>query len=320
MRIPPPTLPIISTCFRRRVASSRAGDQSGSDILLCQAVEYIELLPIPRPDISTYVPSAHMFYYVMYEMGTLLITNRYFSSELLRWTPLHSRLYYGILLYVQILRAMDSVGCLTTTNEVFLRNFDENHPYSSLHIAGPWVPFFKALIACDSVYPDFGPISLYIPVTTDMLANQHGSLPESTRVLLPNFFGIRNAIASTRRAFAANAHAFQWDHNLGNGANNAGQMQPAHNVINNTVTCDARITPGRVYPVPMPQRTMDIYATSGSHIRIPPSADPLTTLSWQTYLGFAQDFSWFGQLSAQMVKHVCYFKGSTTLDSCSPRN
>ena len=215
---------------------------------------------------------------------------------------------------------MDSVGCLTTTNGVFLRNFDENHPYSSLYIAGPWVPFFKALIACDSVYPEFGPISLYIPVTTDMLANQHGSLPESTRVLLPNLFGIRNAIASTRRAFAANAHAFQWDHNLGNGANNAGQMQPAHNVINNTVTCDARITPGRVYPVPMPQRTMDIYATSGSHIRIPPSADPLTNLPWQTYLGFAQDFSWFWQLSAQMVKHVCYFKGSTTLDSCSPRN
>jgi len=294
------------------------GETPGVEASMLRCVEYIQLATVERYDRSTYVPSAHMLFTTIQELDLPLLTLRQFSSELLRWTPLHTRLYYGILFYIQTLRAMNTVSLLSSTNSVFLREFLDIYPPESLPIAGPLVVFFKALTACDAPLPEYGAISPYLPPNTGLDADQHGALPQDLRVLLPNITGIRNGIANTRLPLVNAAHVI-WDHNLHNPTAGAAALPIAHNTPNHLAR-DARITPGTVHPVNMSPQALRAYATAAGHIRIPATPNLVANMSWSTYLGFSTDFSWFGHLASQMQKHSRFFQGSTTLASCAPKD
>lgn len=200
-----------------------------------------------------------MLFATIQEMDTPLLTLRQFSSELLRWTPLHTRLYYGTLFYVQTLRAMNSVSLLTSTNTVFLHTFlDYYHP-ESLPIAGPLVVFFKNLTVCDASLPKYGENLPALPANTEMGAAEHGALPVTTRTLLPNIAGIRNGLHTSGLPLVNNAHV-AWDNNLANSAANAAAVPSAHDA-NNHLARDARITPGTIHPVNMSPQGFRFYAT-----------------------------------------------------------
>ena len=68
---------------------------------------------------------------------------------------------------MQILRAMDKAGILTSAVQIVLRTFLDHYPTTALPIAGPMVLFFKSLSACEAPNPEYGMITPHVPVTTE---------------------------------------------------------------------------------------------------------------------------------------------------------
>lgn len=90
---------------------------------------------VTRPAISTFVPSAHMMYYITHLMDVSLRRNTNFRKLHDDWYPLISRLYFGMIFIIQTLRAQNSVSKLPTAHRKFSTEFLR---LSSRIISDPW--------------------------------------------------------------------------------------------------------------------------------------------------------------------------------------
>jgi hypothetical protein len=170
----------------------------GVEQTILKAVADIPLLVRPYPEVSTFVPSAHMMYYVLHVMDTSLISIKHWSSQLPRWNPLPSRAYYGILFYIQTLRCMKAAGILPGDLMRFLNTFEESFPFESLIIAGPLTPFFKALSVCSPPYLEYGYVTPALPALPGATIASHLALDLRVRTLLPNLIGLYRGIHTSK--------------------------------------------------------------------------------------------------------------------------
>ena len=200
--------------------------------------------------------------------------------------------------------------------KLFLENFLDQYPPESLYIAGPLVPFFKSLCACDTPYPEFGPVCPTIGQTPGILEDEHPCLPLIKRIFLPNTVGIRNGILNTQRALVNN-QPVAWDFSLHDPT--AAQAQPIGHQAAEHLVRDARIMPGTIRPLTVDIGARKKYATYDGHFIVPGAPAAADRTSWGSFLGLQEDASWFGTLAAQMQYHTTSFKGSTTLLSCPPK-
>jgi hypothetical protein len=291
-------------------------ESPGNDNIILKAVSNIKLLIRPEPEVSTFVPSARMMYFVLHEMDQLLMQNRYWGSKLPRWCPLHDRLYYGILFYIQTFRCMRASGILPGTLHRFLNTFEESYPPESLVIAGPLIVFFKALTVCSPPFTEYGMVSPAVPhVPGTTPANSH-SLDYSVKVLLPNLTALFRGVANMRRPPVSNV-PIEWTHNLANPA--GGSVPIAHNAANEQ-SRDCLVTPGTMYDINWNNRQKLNYQQEPSSIKFPSMPHSSRMNSWPEYLGLDANHQWFSDLLGQMVTHSNHFSGGSTLAKLSPLN
>lgn len=286
----------------------------GTDATLLKCVQTLQLLRIPHEEVSTFVPSAHMMYTVLTAMDELMHTNRYWQNRSLRWSPILSRLYYGILFYIQILRCMNFAGIATAEHKRLLRDFSEDYSFEELPVAGPMMVFMKALCVSQPPNSEYGFVSPCIPANTGATQATSHALSPLVRTLLPNMTGLRRAAIRMRNVVGN--HAQPWDHSLGNETNDAPNVPIAHNADNEQAR-DARIMPGTVQPISWNERTRDFFAREPTCIRIPPVGDPAGPLSWEQFLGLDGNLKWFSDLSGIMANHAKHWNGSGNLGQCS---
>lgn len=96
-------------------------------------------------------------------MNLLLSTNLYFLEILDKWHPFVSRLYFGLLLLIQTLRAQSSIQVGHCQTKRFIDELMKEIPPASLPIPGPLVTILKSLSVNESSNTRFGPISPYLP-------------------------------------------------------------------------------------------------------------------------------------------------------------
>lgn len=283
---------------------------------MLQCLSASALHSLPTNEVSTFVPSSVMMYFVVNEMDALLSVNRYWSSRSVLWSPLVSRLYFGTLFYIQTMKCMRAVGKLSIGLRNLLSQFEDTFDEEHLPIPGPLVPFFKALAACDTPFPEFGPVCPVLPATCGATAARRHLLPDDVFCLLPNLPGIRRGMITMKRAQGSNA--FNYDHDLGDSqaTHNAG-VPRAHNAANSQAA-NANISPGVMNPIPWDDRTANNFQRYPSRIRIPDL--PNVGVDWKGFLGFSNDIEWFGQIIELMQPYAKYWSGSTTLKNCSAFN
>lgn len=305
------------TGFDQDKGSSEMKESPGNDQLMLKAVAHVPMITMTFPMPSTYVPNSQMMYYVLHEMDNIMITTKHYSSCLTKWSPLHSRVYYGILFYIQTMRCMVYANIATHDVRLMIAHFEEQVPYSSLPIAGPLIPFFKALSVCSPPYPEYGLVSPSLPKVTGTTKKNNQSLDHFTKVLLPNLTGLFRGIANMRTPPVAPATYVPWNSNLAN----AGQTSvPIGSSASNEQSKDCLITPGTMYDIGMNTNQLKNYQLDPSHIYIPNVAHTAEALSWPAYLGLDGGMNWFANLAGQMQHHSKFFKGSSNLGTVSPLN
>lgn len=316
-----PTLTVERDDKKRKTSPSEKTFSSkptpGAEQTMLQSVEFIQTITVKRPTISTYVPNAHVMFSVLHIMDNSILSNRHWGPYLPRWTPLHSRLYYGTLFYIQIFRCMISATIAPMHIRNLMRNFEEMYPLDRLPIAGPLLPFFKALTTCQTPFVEYGFVSPTVPLNPGCTAANASSLEDHVSILLPNLVAICRGITNSRHIPAARAIPRNWEHNLQNTAAAAVIIDPA---AANQQSRNARVTPGTVNPIGISLQTAAKYAEEKSHLTMPVFTPADIPANWEEYLSFDNSLQWFGPLIAQHETHSHFFDGSSTLASVSTLN
>lgn len=84
-----------------------------------------------RKPASSYIPSCLMMDYVVHLMNKNLVDNYYFKRVVPDYHPYILRLYYGVLFWIQCLRAGRHANTLNPEQHHFLLYFLNNHPPES---------------------------------------------------------------------------------------------------------------------------------------------------------------------------------------------
>lgn len=284
-----------------------------TDVDLLNAVKGIDVSTVLRKEPSTFVPNAHVLYYVLSQMDDLMTMNRTWNSKEVRWCPLLSRIYVGILFYIQTFRVMRTAGIASSEVKQILRDFESEFDYSNVPIPGPLVPFFKALSASQPPYEEYGVVSPIIPRDIGCTDATGHALREPLCYLLPNLAGLFNSYANILRVDQGNA--LPWDYNF---STPTGAAAP---VAYNGATLQlqvASISPGTVYPLVWNQRKRNDFQRSLTRIRgIPSIAGNAGEVSLTDLIGLSDNPRWFGELTGIMTMYCQYFQGSTSLSTCS---
>lgn len=291
---------------------------SGSDGTMYLAVRTLQILQIPRDEISTYVPSSQMMFTTIAMMDEIMHTNRYWQNRSLRWNPMASRLYYGILFIMQTIRCMVYAGIAPPALKHLLRDFEEDFSYEDLPIAGPLMPFIKALTVCQPPNPEYGFVTPRVPSRTGATNATSLALHVLIRTLLPNLTGLRRGFLRMR-LIGANNHAQLWDRNLSGQAQADPAVAIAHNAANEQ-SRDARIMPGTVQPIAWNERNRDSFQREPVALRVPPPAAAGAQATWAEFLGFDGSTQWFSELSALMAHHAKHWKNSGNMSHASVLN
>jgi hypothetical protein len=287
-----------------------------TDSDLLSAVKGVDVSTILHKEPSTYVPNAHVLYYVLNQLDGLMAMNRYWSSKEVRWNTILSRIYFGILFYIQTLRSMRAAGIAPSKYKRILRDFEDEFDYSNLPIPGPLVPFFKALCISSPPYEEYGVITPCIPSNIGCTDATGHALADPLCYLLPNMAGMFNAY--THMSMADNNIARTWDRNF---SDPAGAATPVNSRAANLQLQTASLSPGTVYAPTWNQRTRNTFALSANKITgIPSVALDAGTLDLESFLGISENPRWFGELTGLMTMYCQYWNGSTSLSACSSVN
>jgi hypothetical protein len=85
------------------------------DVTMASSIQSTILLPVTFPTPATFVPSSILLFRVLHEMELIVSIDKRWASHNARWNPIASRLFYGVLFYVQIFRCMsraqNSLSC-----------------------------------------------------------------------------------------------------------------------------------------------------------------------------------------------------------------
>ncbi|KAL9684804.1 hypothetical protein QQ045_022245 [Rhodiola kirilowii] len=124
---------------------------------ICSRIVY------PRKGLSYYNPSCLMMDYIVHAINKTLSDSFYFKRANPDYHPYILRLYYGLMFWIQCLRAGNDVYALTNDQQQFLTWFLDYNTPETLPIAGPLLGLFKTLCSSQPELPHYGKVYPRIP-------------------------------------------------------------------------------------------------------------------------------------------------------------
>lgn len=263
--------------------------------------------------ISTYFPSSMNYYTVLHYMDDLMASNLYFTDKGYIWHPFISRLYFGVLYYYQVLRAMHHAKVLSSHDSVFVTNLIAQLPPERLSVPGPLIPILKSITCSEPTDPYYTYVVPSIssrpgPDSAQDLIGRETSILMSPN--LPFICGvIHNMIHrrmeyidedsyTDREEFIINGHAFE--------------IENWHPVERNVF-----IQPGMTYlPETSDELNAEFLANAGD-LEIPNFAEDDNIEDIPSYT-LLHDVEWIDRINETMSTYCSFFKDSGNLGQCSP--
>lgn len=271
--------------------------------------------------LSHYYPSCHMMDYILHSINSTLCDNYYFKRETPNYHPYILRLYFGVLFWVQCLRAGNDVQVINDLHYDFLQRFLDCNPLESLAIPGPLLGLFKTLCSSQPEFPHYGKVYPRIPASPGPRRRDMFSKNVPSSQFLPNVPGI----------FALIHHL----HGLSEGEHPIYPKRKRHIPVTeeasnfgfkafaafpNRVQRDRWMvsSPGLQYPCEADMKMNEAFAERFYDFDFPAldADDNLSTIT--NFLHMRKSMAWFIRAKEVASSAAKYFSDSGTLADCSP--
>jgi len=137
-------------------------EPGGAFLKMWTTVDHISIPPVIQPMKSSFIPNFIMGSVIIRSLEDCLDGNEEIKWICPFYFSLPVRLYYSVVYYLQILKAKESAGKLSTTESTWFRAFKRTFPLETLPVVGPLVPYFSNIVSVlvnddkyDYVYPTF---------------------------------------------------------------------------------------------------------------------------------------------------------------------
>lgn len=279
-----------------------------------------KILYASRKKVSGYLPCALMMFHIVHLLNALLVDNFYFKRYAPDYHPYILRLYFGILFWIQVLRAGHDAKTLDAEAHEFLTRFLANFPPESLPIPGPLLALFKTLCTSLPEIPSFGKVYPYSPAQPGPA--QRSDLWNSYYCLIwpqiPQIFALledlNDKINGTTPVYPkkgkhtpVGATAVTFGHHA----------YPAH-ATRTDLEKWFLVCSGLEYPCEADAKLNEAFAERYDNFDFPTTAATDDLSSYYGFMSMGNKLSWFATVRDVAAAAALYCEGSGTLADCSP--
>lgn len=274
------------------------------------------LKPIPRPQVSTFLPTTQNLFEVVYFMDCLISDDNSFQNTGLPWHPFISNIYFAVLTYIQALRAMLHARQGSPATRLWTEQFLRDYPPERLPIPGPLLPIFKSICTSQPKITQYGLISPLIPEIIGPNDASELFMENTAYACLPNvpfLIGLANSIIQ-----AQPEEIPDYDDPATFTEGNTPHINEAH--FPNVWTQDIRILlsqPGSLHRPTVSADIVETFNSEGINLNLPVLDNATPTRSIQDFLCLNIS-SWFDNIIPIMAEYSTHFKESSHLGDCSP--
>lgn len=284
---------------------------------IARALLRFPLLKRTKPVTSTFAPTTFTYFEVIHTMDSLMSDNLYFLNTGVTWHPLISRIYFSILIYLQVFRAMDYAKVGKSFDRLSIARVLQDLPPERLPIPGPLVPMMKSICASQpeddffglvtpEIVPEALPLqytdlipqlaSMYmmpnIPILVELL-NMIIDAPEDE---IPDFSS--QSTIQLGQPFNINGHDFPED-------------------MWTSTERTALLQPGMIYPTESTKEMDEEMNRFGTDLGLP-DIEPVDQSNGLLEYTLLEDTAWVDRLIPIMSTYCSFFKDSSNLGACSP--
>jgi len=270
-------------------------------------------------EVATYIPNSHALYIVLDDMDRNMSQTKRWLDNSYGWIPQYSRLYFGVLFIVQILRAQRDGGNLSFEMINLLDTFERVFSLGNLLIPGPLVPIFKSISSSRVDNDVYGNVCPTLPDTPSMSANGV-TIPTPSSPLIKWHIP---AIPAIFDEICTLSHLQKGTNDIYASILQTGNQPGAFGVAFTAASqaSDAFNMPGMMSPIPMPTHAIDSFYTCVSSFSFPAPVDNTTLQpgikNWFDYCrlstGSTTHMDWMSKLSSTMSVYAQFFNGTTPL-------
>lgn len=313
-----------SSLFETRPLTHSApstGESSKSDDML-QAVSSYTMQSVPHHTTATYVPNSNGMYYCLAEMDKTMSHTRRWLDNSFGWIPQYSRLYYGVLYIIQVMRSQRDAGLLDLATIPILEVFEMYFNPGNQLIAGPLVPYFKALSSSKVDSDLFGNVAPKLPDSPSLM--EDGTTPNPTDTIVHHHLPAIPALFDEICTLISLGHGTNdVNRQVLITGNSPGAFGTAFTAQSPPTNCYNM--PGMYYGIPLSGNAADSFYTCASSYSFP---QPITRQvmnagisNWFQYCRFAtanhDHYDWFARLSGTMSNYAQHFEGSIPIGDIS---
>nr|BBA66578.1 capsid protein [Pear alphapartitivirus] len=276
---------------------------------------------------SSYAPSALMMDYIVHQINSLLVDNFYFRRACPDYHPYVIRLYYGVLFWIQCLRAGNFAKSIDAEAHQTLNVFLDAFPPESLPISGPLVDLFKTLCCSQPEIPTYGKVFPSLPMHPgpELRSSFINGDPQSH--VLPNIPGIFALLADLNAKL-----------NPGIDQQAVFPAKGKHIPVTSTAAAAtifghhsfpipanrsaaerwSLVSSGLQYPCEADKKLHENFAERIDNFDFPPTAQDDNLQTFHCFLHINRQLAWFAQVRDVAAAEASFFEGSGTLADCAP--
>ncbi|KAK9058303.1 hypothetical protein SSX86_023144 [Deinandra increscens subsp. villosa] len=278
----------------------------------------------PRTKLSTYTPCALMMDYILHQINSNLVDNFYFNRITPDFHPYILRLYYGIIFWIQCLRAGSSVSALRPYDPQFLSRFLNAFPPESLPVVGPLVPLFKTLCSSQPEFSTYGKVYPILPTAPGPEQRSSFSRDAVDWHILPNVPGIIALLEHLNSVINAEKPMYpKIGTHIPVAANTDQDTVFGHHTFDASDKRTARdswslVSSGLQYPCEAHAKLNEAFSKRYEGFDFPVTYANDNLASIDSFLSMDRSLAWFSQVKSVAASSAAFFQGSETLADCEP--
>nr|QLC36776.1 capsid protein [Sarcosphaera coronaria partitivirus] len=292
-----------------------------ASMMMLAAVKHLNASEIVYGGKSYYIPSSWSFFKILEIMHENCSENSSLHKFCAQYHAGLSRVYYGIIWIIQVLRARQAAGALEQSEFQFLKYFENNFNFEELPVAGPLV---LALGNVASFKPEGDVYDFVVPKLPNLSVNTASAIYRNDRnhLFIPpvpfmiDFMYKFGAMTAAQMATALTNDQFE-PFDKTTGASLAGVPFGADFVSLSTIQEHSLTLPGISPAWYHSTSTMIAKRMPIKRMRLPNvAAYPKNTV--KSFCGFDVEHDWFSKVIAVAGAEAKYFAGSTVLSNVLP--
>ena len=322
-----PSAPMLQKPLPTTIAEASTGYKPTTASDMLRPYIGLHLTYASRKKLSSYRPSSLMMDYIVHLINDQLVDHFYFRRACPDYHPYILRLYYGVVFWIQCLRAGNNVRALDAEQHQFLTRFLDAYPPETLTISGPLLDLYKTLCASQPEIPTYGKVYPILPPAPGPATRDVFMLDDRFCYILPIIPGILALLENLNSKLNPTTP----------GTNpvfpNKGKHIPVPDNRNEAVVfahhqfpATANMTQkdrwmlassGLQYSCEADKRLHEGFAERYENFNFPATAATDDLRSLNGFMSMIDSLAWFAQVKEVAAIEAAYFEGSGTLADCA---